>query len=371
MSQTRTLWRFIIAGMVLYLSACTLSTTPKQPTAAPTQQIIIFPTNQPPATNTPQPSLTPLPLNTAAPARPTATPVYIVSRLVPGPVCSISPTVAGANVRSGPGTNFPIIGVVPAANWVSATRIDSNGWYQITSPGTPVEGGWMSNTVVALQQPCVCGPNNCVTVTTPYPTFTPQPIATATFEPTICYLTLLNLGDSVPAYTQPTTDNSPELIIQTAQRFQVVGRTNDGWYGVIRGNGQAAYIGIYTLIWIRSDAKISLTGAPCGQLKVIDLSYPAPTGCTLTPKDASSIPVYNQYDFSIAASGVLNAPVTANVVGKSPAGAGGVADGWYAIEPTVVQAGNVGKYRLKWVPLDRLAEIGGDCTTVPTLSLEP
>src|SRR5574341_405583 len=43
-----------------------------------------------------------------------------------------------------------------------------------------------------------------------------------------------------------------------AQRMPVVGRSNDGWYGVIRGNLQAAYVGIYTLVWIRSDARITL-----------------------------------------------------------------------------------------------------------------
>jgi Bacterial SH3 domain len=370
MLPTRPVIRLIVGLLALVLSACTLSTAPRQPTEAPTQAIIIVPTNAPLATSTPQPTLTPLPTNTSIPV-PTATPVYIVSHLGPGPVCSLTPTVAGANIRSGPGTNYPIIGVLPAANWVSAVRLDGSGWYQISFPGTPVEGGWMSNTVVALQQPCVCGPNNCVAVTTPYPTFTPQPQPTATFPPDQCMLTLLTASDVVGAYTQPTLDQSPEFNLTPAHRLQVVGRTADGWYGVVRGNSQAALVGIYTLVWIRSDARITLTGAPCGQLKIIDLSYPPPASCTVSPANTSSIPVYMEYDFSVAPAGTLSGGVSASVVGKSAAGIGGVTNGWYAIEPSIAQAGNVGKYRLRWVPIDNTVQTSGDCSALPTISLDP
>jgi len=361
------------AVFIFLLSACTLNMSPQTPTIAATQQIII-PTNAPIKTATPQPSLTPLPISQPQPVSlPTATPVYHVARPVPEQVCSLSPIVtAGSNIRSGPGTSFPIIGVLPQANWVSAVRIDVNGWYQISLPGTVVDGGWISNTVVALQQPCVCGANNCTAVNNPPPTFTPQPIpATATFAPDQCVLTLLTSADIVPAYTQPTLDQSPEVNLNPAQRYPVVGRTNDGWYGVTRGNLQAARVGILTLIWVRSDARITLTGAPCGQLKIIDISYPPPTGCTVSPVNVSSVGLYIEYDFSIAAAGNLSAGTSASVVGKSAAGIGGAANGWYAIEPGTAQAGNVGKYRLRWIPIDNTVQTSGDCSSLPTISLEP
>ena len=73
-----------------------------------------------PSTNTPAPTNTSLPQSQPSDNQP---PPYSVRQLVPGPVCSVSPNVAAANIRSGPSVNFPVLGVLPANNWVLASRI--------------------------------------------------------------------------------------------------------------------------------------------------------------------------------------------------------------------------------------------------------
>lgn len=45
-------------------------------------------------------------------------------------------------------------------------------------------------------------------------------------------------------------------------------------------------------------------------------------------------------------------------------------DGWYALDPGVAQAGNVGIYRLRWV-LAAQAQIAGACGAIPAIDIAP
>jgi hypothetical protein len=358
---------FVAVGV----SACNLSLGAKPTT--PTVQSL--PTTQPlatitvrPATNTPQPTNTtvsqPPPANNAPPA-------YNVRQPLPGLVCSVSPNVSAANIRSGPGVNFPVVGVLPANNWVLASRVEAGGWYQISYAGTVVHGGWISSTVVNLQQPCVCGPNNCTQVNpatiAPPPTQQPQ----ATLPPDLCYVLPISASDNVSVYYQPSVDSGVWDRLPSGGML-VAARTTDGWYAVGPLNAQAPMFGIYNLRWVRSDARITLTGAPCGILKTADISFPPPSGCTVSPMNISSIPVYPQHTFDRPASGTLSTGSTALAVGQTPPNYGGAPNGWYAIDPGIAQAGSVGKYRLRWIPIDNNVQLNGDCgiNGLPTVTLD-
>jgi hypothetical protein len=263
------------------------------------------------------------------------------------------------------------LGVLPANNWVLASRIEPGGWYQISYAGTVVHGGWISSTVANLEQPCSCGPNNCSVVNQPPPvTFTPQP--TNTLPPENCYIMPLSAGDSVPVFYQPSVDSGMWDRLPSGGVL-VAGRTNDGWYGLGPLNGQAAAVGIYTLRWVRSDAKITLTGAACGMLKTIDVSYPPPSGCSVSPLNISNIPIYSQHSFDIAAVGTLSSGSSALAVGQTPPNYYGAPNGWYAIDPGIAQAGSVGKYRLRWIPIDNNVQLNGDCgiNGLPKVTLDP
>jgi hypothetical protein len=320
-----------------------------------------------PATNTPAPTNTFLPQPTV-----NVPPAYSVRQAVPGPVCSISPNVAAANIRSGPGVNFPVLGVLPANNWVLASRIEAGGWYQVSYAGTVVHAGWISNTVVNLAQPCSCGPNSCTVVNQPPPaTFTPIP--TVTTPPNVCTVSVLTPSDVVNIYYQPTQDSGVWDTLRAGGGMLVSGRTADGWYALGPLNLQGPMIGINAMRWVRTDARITLAGAPCGTLKTIDLAYPPPSGCTVSPLNISSVPVYTQHSFDLPASGTLTDGSTAVVVGQTPANYYGAVNGWYAIEPGIAQAGSVGRYRLRWIPIDNNVQINGDCgiAGLPTVTLDP
>src|SRR4051812_47369089 len=106
------LWQKFILGLALLLPlACNLSTFDPTPTPLPT----VFATVQ---RDTATPTVTPTVTATATatkapiPSGPTAKPVYNLSQPVPAAICSIVPNVEAANIRSGPGTNFPVIGVM-------------------------------------------------------------------------------------------------------------------------------------------------------------------------------------------------------------------------------------------------------------------
>ena len=351
-------------------TACNLSFSGQPPT--PTVRFVatnaLFPTQTiRPPTNTPAPT------NTSIPQPITnAPPPYSVRQLVPGPICSVSPNVSAANIRSGPGVNFPVLGVLPANNWVLASRMEPGGWYQISYSGTVVHAGWISSTVVNLAQPCSCGPNNCSQGSTVPPPVTIPPIATNTLPPENCYILPLSSGDGVPVYYQPSVDSGMWDRLP-AEGMLVGGRTGDGWYALGPLNGQAGSVGIYTYRWVRSDAKITLTGAACGMLKTIDISYPPPSGCTVSPMNISSIPIYPQHSFDLPIVGNLTSGSTALAVGQTPLNYYGAPNGWYAIDPGVAQAGSVGKYHLRWIPIDNNVQLNGDCgiNGLPTVTLDP
>jgi hypothetical protein len=366
----RRLLDICIIILILGLTACNLSMGVPIPTSTPVQTSAPFPTAV--LTQTLRPTNTPLPTLTSQP-QPTSLPVYNVRQPLPGPICSISPNVDAANVRSGPGTTYSVVGVLPANNWVSAARLDASGWYQVAYAGTVVNGGWISGTVVNLQQPCVCGPNNCSVVPTSIPpTWTPIPTATFQPPPNQCTVTVLTPSDVVNIYYQPAADAGVWDTLRSGGGMVVSGRTNDGWYALGPLNLQGSMIGINTLRWVRSDARINLTGAPCGTLPIIDVSYPAPGDCLVSPVNISSVPIYPQHSFDLSPVGTLASGQTLAVVGSTPPNTNGAPNGWYAIEPSSVQAGTVGRYRLRWIPIDNnVAVTGAACANLPTVTLNP
>ncbi len=206
------LWQKVLLGLALLLPlACNLTTV--DPTATPfpsSTPIANVTTSTPTATSTRSPSPTPT-KKPPVPQQPTGTPVFYLKQPIPAPVCSVVPNVSASNIRSGPGTNFPIIGVILANNWALASRLNSSGWYQIIAQGTVVNGGWISSTVVDLQQPCICTPDSCTQSGIVPPTInppTPQPgvpkVGVVGLKPSgaaPCVIT--NGSDDVPVFSMP------------------------------------------------------------------------------------------------------------------------------------------------------------------------
>jgi heat shock protein HslJ len=92
----------------------------------------------------------------------------------------------GVNIRSGPGTNFPVLGVAPfgATGEIIGRSADRN-WWVVAAPAAPGGSAWVSADFVAASDaadaPVIASPPPpVVIVPSPAPTPTPQPQPTAT-----------------------------------------------------------------------------------------------------------------------------------------------------------------------------------------------
>jgi hypothetical protein len=143
------------------------SPTPPPATLMPT--VPALPTAAPTVTPSPAPTSTPLPSPTPAPIGLTVTP-STARVLVDGDV----------NVRSGPGTDYAILGTLTAGTEARVTG-RSGGWWQIDYNGAP---GWVFGEIVTavdtagvpeVQPPAAptAAPTAAATPTSPAPTATP------------------------------------------------------------------------------------------------------------------------------------------------------------------------------------------------------
>ena len=109
------------------------------PTPEPTAAPIVAPTEAPTAVPTVAPTATP----TVAALVPTATPAPAATA-VPAAAAATGPTVnVDANLRSGPGTNFPVIGGTVTGQTINIIGQNSDGaWYLLDN------GGWVASFLV-------------------------------------------------------------------------------------------------------------------------------------------------------------------------------------------------------------------------------
>jgi len=118
------------------------------------------------------------------------------------------------NVRSGPGTLYPKVGVLLAGQVVPAKGRSPGGeWILVDYPG--VEGGvaWLYAPLVDLV------PGSVLKVVEPPPT--PTPRVTATIDPTLAaQFIVTSIPTRLPTFTPP-----PPLVIPTFQAEDVAGGT--------------------------------------------------------------------------------------------------------------------------------------------------
>ncbi len=113
-----------------------------------------------------------LPTDTPPPAEPTATPT---------PESAIAVTTQGMNVRSGPGTNYPILGAAQAGEQYVITGKDPSGaWWQVTYNG---QNGWLFGQLVTANNSSAVALAQNIPLPPP-PTNTPVPAPTQPPAPT-------------------------------------------------------------------------------------------------------------------------------------------------------------------------------------------
>jgi heat shock protein HslJ len=107
---------------------------------------------------------------------------------------------AGANVRTGPGTEYPIIGVAPLGSTGRVVGVSEDGqWWAIFIPGAPNNQGWVADSTVQVENV-----ENVPVISAPPPPAqpTPQPSPTATLPPSTditfeASRTSINAGETV------------------------------------------------------------------------------------------------------------------------------------------------------------------------------
>jgi hypothetical protein len=72
--------------------------------------------------------------------------------------CAITPTSGeGVNIRQAPTKDSALLGGLLRGAWVVASGVNQTGtWFQISAPGTPADGGWITRQNVALRRGCSC-----------------------------------------------------------------------------------------------------------------------------------------------------------------------------------------------------------------------
>lgn len=214
MRTDRRLWMIVLVLLFgLLLAACNASPEPMQKVPTPTIVLPLKPTFTP--TPVPTSGPTAVPTATSAPASPTQPPAPTPTPMPPTPVPSPSPTPTPTpyievqknvvNVRTGPGTLYPIMGRLPQGSKAPIVAKDPSGkWWQICC----VDGkeAWVAGWVVEARNDTTTVPV-AQNIPTPPPTPTPRPTPTPKPTPTPSALYERTWGP------QGITSNSPIMTV--------------------------------------------------------------------------------------------------------------------------------------------------------------
>jgi uncharacterized protein YraI len=149
---------------------------------------------------------------TTASLEPSATPTLVVQP-TPGSSEPLATARTDLNIRGGPGTGYPVLGILRSGQTASITGVTSDGgWWQIEFAGTSDGRGWVATTYVSAQNtgtvPVVQAPPlpTATLVLQPAATATPQPTATPTATP----VTISNWRGEY--YNNTSLSGSPVLV---------------------------------------------------------------------------------------------------------------------------------------------------------------
>src|SRR5512139_1613262 len=112
-----------------------------------------------------------------------------------GPVVTVNSDQDIINVRSGPSTDYPIVGVLVAGQQVPALGRSAGGdWVEIVYPGVEEGVAWVYSYLVTV--------NQLLPIVEPPPT--PTPRVTPTIDPTLAAQFVIELAPTrLPTFTPP------------------------------------------------------------------------------------------------------------------------------------------------------------------------
>ncbi|HSH04684.1 MAG TPA: SH3 domain-containing protein [Anaerolineae bacterium] len=200
---------------------------------------------------------TPIPPPPAVPTVATGTPGVAATVTLPGTAGPTGPTVktlVNLNVRSGPGTNYPVIGFLLEGELSGVVGVDpATGWWKITCPvnATSVEC-WVTNLTQYVEASGTSGVAVAAVPPTPTPvppTATPiPPTATPPAGPQPFHLAYLNKGD---VWLRELVVDGSQVTSSGASQMTVVGDvgrvllSGDGaWIAYVGGSQANKYLAV-------------------------------------------------------------------------------------------------------------------------------
>ncbi len=150
-----------------------------------------------------------------------------------GPIGTVTTEYDQVNVRSGPGVEYPTVGVLVAGQNVPVLgRSVGGNWVLVSYPGIPGSTAWVYSYLIAVK--------GTLPVVAPPPT--PTPRVTPTIDPTLASQFVVEIQPTrLPTYTAP-----PPLVIPT----YTTSTTGIGSAGVPTGFiiGGMAIVGLFGLM---------------------------------------------------------------------------------------------------------------------------
>ncbi len=177
------------------------------------------------------------------------------------------------NVRTGPGTAYPILGVLGVGQTTTVTGRDgTNTWWQIAYPAGPGGSGWVSGAYVTLSGDCSAVPIGSYgappPTATPTITNTPEPGVTNTPQPPDLVVSSIDMPASItiiPAGSGTTVTIKVTVTNiggQTATSFQtIVFPTGRGGAGGQLNLGTVASLPAGSSVTLQADYTYTVVGS--------------------------------------------------------------------------------------------------------------
>jgi N-acetylmuramoyl-L-alanine amidase len=183
-------------------------------------------------------------------------------------------TTTNVNLRSGPGENYTIYGVMPFGTLGEVVgKSEDGGWWALNMPVSPTGRGWASASYVTTSN----ADNVPVMPAPPVPP-TVEPVAPGENDPQATVLQPANVrqgpGEAYPVYGTA----------QPGQTALVIGRSEDGAWWVVRVNPQIIQAGF---AWVQA----SLVQAKNTENAPVIAAPPVPTGAPVPPPTETGAPM--------------------------------------------------------------------------------
>lgn len=258
-------------------------------------------------------------------------PIAVLPEPAPGQPAATA--TSNVNVRNGPGTNYPVYGVMPFGRTAEVVGKSADGaWWALNLPVAPLGQGWVSADFVG-----VGGAENVPVLPTPPVPATTEFTPPGPDDPQVVAL------DTVYVRSGPSEQYPAYGAVQSGAAGLVIGRSQDGLYWVVRVNPTLISTGF---AWVPAAYTVAenVSEVPAIEAPPLPSSVAMPTpptgaasGVAMTALNVRSGPGTNFPILAVAPAGAVG-----EITGRSSDNA------WWQVRvPTTVSADGFG-----WVSAD-------------------